>query len=230
MRLLVVEDDPATVDILVRRLRKASYAVDAAMTCCEATDLAIENEYDAVVLDLELPDGFGLDLLKRWRQEGFHSPTLILSARGSVEEKVEGLDAGADDYLPKPFDFPELLARLRCLMRRRDLEFVQPLTFEDVSLERDNLRVRRAGVPIEVTAKEFALLEFFVLHAGAVLTRTQIAEHVWDDSHEARSNVIDVLIGRLRRKLESQGERLIFTIKGLGYVLRTMRAGVTLEL
>lgn len=220
MRVLVVEDEPVTVDILMRRLRKASYAVDAATTCLEATDLAIENEYDAVVLDLELPDGFGLDLLKQWRQEGFHSPTLILSARGSVTDKVDGLDAGADDYLAKPFDSQELLARLRSLLRRRDAELVQSLTFADLSLERRILRVRRAGVPIEVTAREFALLEFFLLHPEVVLSRTQIAEHVWDDRYEARSNVIDVLIGRLRRKLEAHGERLIHTVKGLGYVLR----------
>ena len=219
--MLVVEDEPAVADILVRRLRQASYAVDAAGTCGEAVDLAVENEYDLVVLDVGLPDGSGVDLLEHWRREGFDSPTLILTAQRSIRDKVRGLDAGADDYLTKPFDFQELLARLRCLLRRRGTELAAILRFADVVLDRGSLSASRGSAALDLTAKEFALLEYFLLHSERIRSRAQIAEHVWDDSYKARSNVIDVVTGRLRRKLEAAGDdRLIHTVKGLGYVLR----------
>ena len=221
MRLLLVEDEPGLANLLQRRLRKAGYAVDVAGTGRKAVDLANENVYDVIVLDLMLPDCSGVQLLEKWRSEGFNCPTLILTARTDIKDKIRGLDAGADDYLTKPFDYQELLARLRSLLRRRGSEPVRMLSFEDVTLDRNGLQVQRDGSPIELTAKELALLEYFMLNPGKVLSRTGIADHVWDDRYKAKSNVIDVVVGRLRRKLEAGGgQRLIFTIKGLGYVLQ----------
>ncbi len=221
MRLLLVEDELDLAGLLDRRLRKAGYAVDVAGTGRRAIDLAIENEYDIVILDLMLPDTSGVQLLKRWRSEGFNCPTLILTARHGVQDKIRGLDAGADDYLTKPFDFEELLARLRSLLRRRGSAPVRVLQFEDVELDRTGLQAQRSSTPLDLTAKELALLEYFMLNPGKVLSRTGIADHVWDDRYKAKSNVIDVVVGRLRKKLEaSSGPRLIFTIKGLGYVLQ----------
>lgn len=221
MRLLLVEDEPDLANLLDRRLRRAGYAVDVAGTGQRAIDLAIENEYDIIVLDLMLPDTTGVELLKQWRSEGFNCPTLILTARRGVQDKIRGLDAGADDYLTKPFDFEELLARLRSLLRRRGSAPVRVLQFEDVELDRTGLQAKRNNTPLELTAKELALLEYFMLNPGKVLSRTGIADHVWDDRYKAKSNVIDVVIGRLRKKVEAfGGPRLIFTIKGLGYVLQ----------
>lgn len=226
MRLLLVEDEPTLAELLMRRLRKVGYAVDVAGTCREAASLATETSYDVVVLDLKLPDGSGVDLIEQWRRDGMDFPTLILTAQRSTADKVRGLDAGADDYLTKPFDFQELLARLRSLVRRRNAELVPTLEFEDIVLDTTDLVASRGGVPLELTAKELALLEYFLHHPGRVLSRSQIAEHVWDDRYRAQSNVIDVLVGRLRRKLETGGrERLIHTVKGLGYVLRRPLAG-----
>lgn len=221
VRLLLVEDEPDLASLLDRRLRKTGYAVDLAPTGQRAIDLAIENDYDVIVLDLMLPDFSGVEILKQWRSEGFNCPTLILTALHEVQDKIRGLDAGADDYLTKPFDFEELLARLRSLLRRRGTEPVRVLDFEDVELDRTGLQAQRDGTALDLTAKELALLEYFMLNPGKVLSRTGIADHVWDDRYKARSNVIDVVVGRLRKKLEAGSRpRLIFTIKGLGYVLQ----------
>ncbi|HEX6202398.1 MAG TPA: response regulator transcription factor [Thermoanaerobaculia bacterium] len=220
MRLLLVEDERRLAEHLARGLREEGYAVDRAGTCARAAELTIENPYDLAVLDLILPDGSGLDLLGRWRREGFAAPVLVLTARDRLEEKVAGLDAGADDYLTKPFEFGELLARVRALLRRRETPPRDLLVLGGLSLDRTARRVEREGRPIELTAKELALLEFFLLHPGAVLSRETIAEHVWDAAYEARSNVIDVIVGRLRRKLgDGSGVRLD-TVAGVGYALR----------
>lgn len=220
MRLLLVEDERRLAERLARGLREEGFSVDCAASCAAAQDAAAATEYDLVLLDLGLPDGSGIELLRGWRGEGFSAPVLILTARDLVEEKVEGLNAGADDYLTKPFAFEEVLARVRALLRRRAAPPRSVLAFGDLTLDRDGRRADKGGQPLDLTPKELSLLEYFMLHPGIVLSRGRIAEHVWDESYEARSNTIDVIVARLRRKIESGDGRLIHTAPGVGYVLR----------
>jgi len=219
VRLLLVEDERRLAERLARGLREEGFAVDSAATCRAGRERAADNEYDLVLLDLGLPDGSGIELLRRWRREGMDAPVLILTARDLVDEKVEGLDAGADDYLTKPFAFEEVLARVRALLRRRAAPPRSLLEMGDLQLDRDGRQAQQGGQPLDLTPKELALLEYFMLHPGVALSRGRIAEHVWDETYEARSNTIDVIVARLRRKIES-GERLIHTVPGVGYVLR----------
>lgn len=193
--------------------------MDCAATCKAGSERAADNEYDLILLDLGLPDGSGIDLLRRWRREGLETPVLILTARDLVDEKVEGLNAGADDYLTKPFAFEEVLARVRALLRRRASPPRSLIDFGDLQLDRDGQQAFKGGQPLDLTPKELALLEYFMLHPGVVLSRGRIAEHVWDETYEARSNTIDVILARLRRKVESD-ERLIHSVPGVGYILR----------
>ena len=226
MRLLLVEDEPLLARRLVKGLREEGYGVDHAASRAEAADLAAAADFDLILLDLRLPDGPGLDLLVRWRREGLTTPVLILTAMDGIEDRVQGRDAGADDYLTKPFAFEELLARTRSLLRRRSAPPLQVLACGDLQLDRTRRQVERGGESVELTAKEFALLEYFMLHPGAVLDRATISEHVWDFGYEARSNVIDVIVTRLRRKLETGGgPRLLHTVKGAGYVFRPPLGG-----
>jgi two-component system response regulator MprA len=168
-----------------------------------------------------LPDASGFQLLTEWRREGMDAPVLVLTARDRLDDKLRGFEAGADDYLTKPFAFEELLARVRSLLRRRQTRPAEVLQFDDLRLDRTHRNVDRGGRPIQLTPKEFALLEYLMLHPRSVLERATIAEHVWDADYEARSNVIDVMVGRLRKKLEDGGQpQLIHTVKGLGYSLR----------
>lgn len=227
MRLLLVEDERRLAERLARGLREEGFAVDCAVSCAEARECAVATAYDLVLLDLGLPDCPGTDLLRHWRREGFDAPVLILTARDLVEEKVEGLNAGADDYLTKPFAFEEVLARVRALLRRRTAPPRSILTFGDLTLDRDGARAEKAGEPLDLTPKELALLEYFLLHPGVVLSRGRIAEHVWDEAYEARSNTIDVIVARLRRKVESGERRLIHTVPGVGYVFRLEPSGKT---
>jgi two-component system copper resistance phosphate regulon response regulator CusR len=221
VRLLVVEDEHRLAHRLARGLREEGFAVDTAPTTAEARDRVIDTRYDLILLDVKLPDGSGLALLGEWRSEGFEAPVLLLTAKDLLEDKVKGLDAGADDYLTKPFSFEELLARIRALLRRRAVPPLDILEVGDLRLDRTGRRAERAGRAIELTAKEFALLELLALHAGQALTRSMIADHVWDAGYDAQSNVIDVIMGRLRRKVDAGGvERLIHTVAGVGYVLR----------
>ncbi len=223
MRILVVENEAILSRQLKRSLEQESYAVDLAQSRESARESEVETEYDMIILSLRLPDGCGLDLLRGWRGEGLATPILILSARDAPSHRVAGLDAGADDYLVKPFAWQELRARVRCLLRRRHSEPVETLTCDDLTLDRTRRLVRRAGTPIDLTTKEFALLEHLMLLRGRTADRAVIAEHVWDRAFEARSNTIDVLIARIRRKLEAgRQRRLIFTVRGLGYALRGM--------
>ncbi|HEY7214384.1 MAG TPA: response regulator transcription factor [Thermoanaerobaculia bacterium] len=226
MRLLLVEDEPLLARRLVKGLREEGYGVDHAASRAEAADLAAAADFDLILLDLRLPDGPGLDLLVRWRREALATPVLILTAMDGIEDRVRGLDAGADDYLTKPFAFEELLARARSLLRRRSAPPLQVLACADLRLDRTRRQVERGGESLDLTAKEFALLEYFMLHPGAVLDRATISEHVWDFAYEARSNVIDVMVTRLRRKLEAAGApRLIHTVKGSGYIFGPPRRG-----
>ena len=224
MRLLIVEDERRLAERAAQGLREEGFAVDCAATLGAARERAIENEYDLVILDLGLPDGSGLDLLREWRADGTAVPVLALTAYDRLEDKVLGLDAGADDYLTKPFEFAELLARIRALLRRRSSPPRNVLTLDDLELDRNARTAARGNRKMSLTGKEFALLEFFLLQPGVALSRETIAEHVWDASYEARSNVIDVIVGRLRRKLESAGEpRLLHAVPGVGWALRSAK-------
>ena len=225
MRLLVVEDEHRLAERLARGLREEGFAVDVAGTAETARRRGDGTDYDLVLLDLGLPDGSGLALLGKWRSAGSTVPVLVLTARDLVQDKVRGLQAGADDYLTKPFAFEELLARVGALLRRRSAPVREVLRLGRLELDRGSRQARRDGEPLDLTPKEFALLEYLLLHPDVVLSRTTIAEHVWDQAYEARSNVIDVIVARLRRKLEGDGEmRLIEAVPGIGYVLRG-RAG-----
>jgi len=228
VRILLVEDERLLAKRLRRGLEEESYAVDVAGDGAAATDLVIGNEYDLIILDLMLPDASGIDLLAQWREDGAELPVLILTARDQLESKLQGFEAGADDYLTKPFDFEELLARVRSLLRRRRAPPAEVLEFADLCLDRSRRIVERGGQPIACTHKEFALLEHFMLHPQVALDRAGIAEHVWDASYEGRSNVIDVIIARLRTKLEKHGAaRLLHTVKGVGYALRENGGGAS---
>jgi len=221
VRLLVVEDERRLAERVARGLREEGFAVDVAGDLATARDRAIESEYDLALLDLVLPDGSGLELLAEWREEGRTTPVLVLTAQDRLEHKVAGLDAGADDYLTKPFEFDELLARVRALLRRRAAPPRPLLELADLRVDRAARSAERGGARLELTPKEYALLEYLLLHAGAAVSREAIAEHVWDAGYEARSNVIDVIVGRLRRKLErAGGPKLLHSVAGVGWTMR----------
>jgi DNA-binding response OmpR family regulator len=221
VRVLLVEDEPDAARMLAKGLREQAYAADVAPSARAALERVHDNDYDAVILDLVLPDGSGLDVCRRMRAQGLTAPILILTALGSVSDRIDGLDAGADDYLAKPFDFGELLARLRAVIRRGTrppLPDVIPL--HDLVLDTRARCVRRDGRALALTAREYALLEFLARRSGEVVSRAEIAEHVWDERIDPLSNVIDVYIQRLRRKVdEGRGESIIRTRRGEGYQL-----------
>ena len=219
-RILVVEGDPRLGDLLAKGLREQSYAVDRAADGEEALYLAAINEYDAMVLDIGLPKKSGIEVAAALRQRGVTTPILMLTARDTVPDRVTGLDVGADDYLTKPFDFAELLARLRALRRRAPTLLPDRITIHDLVIDTQAQLAVRAGVPIDLTAKEFALLEFLDRRAGTVVSRSAMTAHVWDDNHDPASNTIEVYINRLRKKIEPAGAQpLIHTRRGAGYVL-----------
>ena len=221
MRLLIVEDEKKMASFLKKGLSEAGYSVDHAASGAAAETLASENSYDLVVLDVMLPDQNGLDTAANLRRDGLSCPILLLSALSSTKDKVRGLDAGADDYLTKPFSFDELLARIRALMRRKGEQLGSLLRFSDIEMDLAKRQVRRGEQSISLTAKEFSLLEFFMRHPNKPLSRTSISEHVWDVHFDSDSNVIDVYVNMLRKKLSAGQERkLIHTIVGVGYVLK----------
>lgn len=224
MRILVVEDEPVAATVLAKGLREHAYAVDVAGDGAAAFEQATINDYDLMILDVLLPGMSGLELCARLRADGVTTPILMLTARGEPDQRVEGLDAGADDYLSKPYHFPELLARVRALLRRGPALAAQVVDVDDLRIDTRARRVERAGRQIPLTTKEYTLLEYLARRRGEVVGRADIAEHVWDDSFDAMSNVIDVLVYRLRKKLDGGREgRLLETVKGVGYRLRSRR-------
>ena len=218
IRVLLVEDEPAIADFLVRGLREEGFTVEHAANGTDGDYRLRSESWDVVLLDWWLPGIDGLTLLHRFRTAGHETPVLFLTARDAVSDRVRGLDAGADDYLCKPFAFEELLARLRSLSRRRDGRTSAKLTQGDVTVNLSTHRVERAGERLDLTAKEYALLVFFLRHPGELLTRTRIYEHVWDERYDGLSNTLEVHIVELRRKLETHGPRLIQTVRGRGYL------------
>ena len=221
MRILVVEDDAKIRRFLEQGLREAGYAVDLAADGESGLHQALRVPCDAIVLDLTLPGKDGLEILKALREARLATPVLVLTARDALRDRVKGLDAGADDYLAKPFQMAELLARLRALLRRGTAAEGVRLAFGDLEMDLAARRASRGGRELRLTLKEFALLELFLRSPGEALSRSVIAQCLWDDAFESFSNVIDVHVRRLRRKVEPEGEpRLIHTVKGVGYVLR----------
>jgi two-component system OmpR family response regulator len=222
VRILVVEDELKMARLLKRGLEEAGYAVDIASTAREAVWLGTENPYDAVSLDLMLPDENGFEVCKKLREKGQWAPVLMLTARSNITDRVRGLDVGADDYLTKPFAFVEFLARLRALMRRGGSERPVVLAVGGLTLNPATREVARAGTSIELSSREFSLLEFFMRRAGQVVSRTQLIEHVWDFAYQGESNVVDVYVRYLREKIDRPfGKDSLLTVRGTGYRLRS---------
>ncbi|MBA4386872.1 MAG: DNA-binding response regulator [Verrucomicrobia bacterium] len=225
MRILVVEDNKKVAGFIVKGLREESYAVDHAADGNEARTMALHTEYDAIILDLMLPGISGMEVLRSMRIAGIRAPVLILTARSSIGDKVEGLDAGADDYLTKPFSFDELLARLRALLRRGTDAVDNTLKLEDLSVDCVTREVCRGKDRVDLTAKEFALLVFLLRNEGRIMTRTSIIDHVWDMQYDSETNIVDVLVRYLRRKIDDDHPRkLIHTVRGVGYVMKSDEA------
>jgi heavy metal response regulator len=221
MRILVVEDEKKVASFLKKGLEEEYYAVDCAYDGEEALYMVEANDYDLVILDIMLPKIDGLEVLKGVRDKGLPLPVLMLTAKDSVEDVVKGLDAGGDDYLTKPFAFAELLARVRALLRRKGREPTGELRVADLVLDPVTHAVSRGGQEIDLTAKEYALLEYLMRHANRVVTRTMISEHVWDYHFDPMTNVIDVYVNHLRKKVDlDSSQRLIHTIRGVGYTLK----------
>jgi two-component system OmpR family response regulator len=222
MRALIIEDDRTIADFVARGLREAGYAVDAAADGDEGLEAALQQPYDVAIVDLMLPKRDGLSVIDELRRRGKSTPVLILSARRSVDDRVRGLQAGGDDYLTKPFAFAELLARVQALVRRAS-RTTEPtsLTVGDLSLDLLTRRVVRGGAPIELRPREFALLEYLMRNAGKVVSKTMILSHVWDYNFDPQTNIVDVLVSRLRDKIDRPFElKLLHTVRGVGYVLR----------
>ncbi len=226
MRILLVEDEPDLASAIVEVLRDESYAVDHAADGTAADELVAVNAYDLVILDWGIPAPTGLELLCRWRAAGHATPVLMLTGRSGVADRVDGLDTGADDYLTKPFAFDELLARTRSLLRRGSQRpRLAALVAGDLTMDRAAHHVAVAGKAVELSPKEFAVLELLLLHKDSVVSRSQISEHVWDDSFDSMSNVVDVTVHRLRRKIDDRNPlRLLHTIKGIGYLIKGARS------
>jgi two-component system, OmpR family, copper resistance phosphate regulon response regulator CusR len=220
MRILLVEDERKVASFIARALRENSYAVDVAETGERAIEQGTDVSYDAILLDVRLPGMTGLEVCRELRQQGIEAPILMLTARGLVEQRVAGLDAGADDYLPKPFVLAELLARVRALVRRGFHSGNARLSYADLALDRHRRRATRGSEVIPLTTKEFALLELFLLHAPELVTRSEIIEHVWDRRFDSETNLLEVYINRLRQKIdENRAAKLIHTVRGVGYRL-----------
>ncbi|MEK7828275.1 MAG: response regulator transcription factor [Deltaproteobacteria bacterium] len=220
MRILVVEDEKKVEGFIKKGLEEESYAVDVAYDGIEGEYLASTNDYDAIILDIMLPKKNGIDVVKNLRSKDIKTPVLLLTARDAVDDKVKGLDSGADDYLSKPFAFEELLARVRALMRRKGYGITE-LKFADLVLDQATRKAKRGDTVIDLTSKEYGLLEYFLRNPNKVLTRTMIAEHVWDYSFDSDTNIIDVYVNHLRNKIDKEPfKKLIHTVRGIGYIVK----------
>jgi len=221
MYILVVEDEKKVVGFLKKGLQEERYTVDVAYDGEEALLLAEMNQYDLIILDIMLPKKDGMEVLKELRTQRISTPILMLTAKDSLQDKVQGLDSGADDYLTKPFAFAELLARIRALLRRGKPASEVSLKAADLILDPATHKVQRAGKPIELTSKEYALLEYFLRNKGQVLTRALISEHVWGYRFDTGTNIVDVYVNYLRNKIDHGfDKKLIHTVRGVGYVLK----------
>lgn len=221
MRILVAEDERNLNDIIVRELKQNHYTVDACYDGLSALDYIRLAEYDAVVMDIMMPGASGIEVVRQLRDMGNHVPVLFLTALGSVEDRVAGLDAGADDYLVKPFALDELTARIRAMLRRASGNTNHCFTVADLKMDCDKRTVFRGNVEIVLSSKEFAILEYMIRNKGIVLTRERIEQHIWNYDYEGGSNVVNVYIRYLRKKIDDDFEpKLIHTIRGAGYVLR----------
>jgi len=221
MRILVVDDDRRLSAVIKRGLMEEAYAVDLAYDGEEGEYMAEVNPYDLIILDIMLPGKDGIEVCRELRTKKVNTPILMLTAKDTVEDRVKGLDVGADDYLVKPFAFNELLARVRAMLRREGMAKSPELRVGDLTLDTLTRQVRRGERPVELTTKEYGILEYFMRHPNAVLTRTMIEEHSWDYDFDSLSNLVDVYIRRLRRKIDNEGEdSLIETVRGAGYRLK----------
>jgi DNA-binding response OmpR family regulator len=223
MRILVVEDEKRIADFIARGLKEENYAVDIAYDGEQGLYLAEINPYDLMIFDIMLPKLNGIDICRKLRSKKVNTPILILTARAAVKDKVMGLNAGGDDYLTKPFSFEELLARVKVLLRRPITDKTSVLKVADLKLNQLNHEVTRMGKVILLRAKEFSLLEYFMLHVNQVISRPMISEHVWNEQFDSMSNVIDVHVRNLRNKIDTGfKKKLIFTLRGAGYILKNI--------
>ena len=221
MRILLAEDERSLSRAVTALLERSHYAVDAVYDGHEALDYLESGNYDALILDIMMPKRSGLEVVEQLRRQGNQTPVLFLTARDSIDDRVTGLDAGADDYLVKPFAFDELLARLRVMTRKRGGERSNLFTIDDLTLDIRSKRVERGGAELKLSAKEYALLEYLIRNKGVVLSRIQIEENIWGFDYEGSSNIVDVYIRYLRRKIDKDHPvKLIHTIRGSGYVLK----------
>ena len=221
MRILIAEDEKSLNRIIAKQLKAAGYSVDCAFNGEEAYDLISMTDYDAAVFDVMMPKIDGFSLLRKIRNEGNNLPVLFLTARDSIEDRVEGLDIGADDYLVKPFAFEELLARIRVLIRKNSVSNSNIITVADLTVDISSRKVTRGGKDIVLSAKEYELLQYLAVNNGIVLSREKIEDHIWNYDYEGGTNVVDVYIRYLRKKIdEGYDKKLIHTVRGMGYVLR----------
>ncbi len=224
MKILIIEDDQRLLENTQAQFIKAGFGVDIAATAEEGLSLLDVNEYDSIMLDINLPDGNGFEICERVRKEENTTPIIIMTARDAVSDKIKGLDLGADDYVLKPVDSQELIARVKALIRRNSKKPLPVLTIGDLEIDTQTRRVIRAGEEIELPSKEFAVLELLARHSDEVVTRSMLMEHIWGSDFETFSNVVDVYIRNLRRKVDTEGKKkLIHTIRGGGYSLSDKR-------
>ncbi len=221
MRILVAEDEKDLNDLIVKTLTRAGYSVDACYDGEEALDYLLGAEYDCILLDIMMPKLDGHTVLRRLRAQGSAAPVIFLTARDSIQDRIEGLDLGADDYLVKPFDFDELLARIRAATRKYGVQKTSVLTLADLTVDTSSRTVTRSGKPIKLSAKEYAILEYMMRHKGTVISRTRLEDHIWNYDYAGGSNVVDVYITYLRKKIDNGFDRkLLHTVRGAGWILK----------